>query len=137
MNGVGVVPGHERGTGPPPGAVMSPADLSSDQLDELQAELERQLGRLQKSMKVTDEALRPVELDQTAVGRLSRIDSLQNQSLSRGLRDRENVRLSQIREALARLGDGTYGVCTVCENRISFERLFVFPEAPECTECVT
>ena len=88
-------------------------------------------------MKVTDEALRTVELDQTAVGRLSRMDSLQNQSLSKGLREREVIRLSQIRDALARIEAGVYGVCCVCEGSIPYERLFVFPEAPECAACVT
>ena len=86
---------------------------------------------------MTDEALKTVELDQTAVGRLSRMDSLQNQSLSKGLREREIVQLSQIREALARLDAGSYGVCTVCSGVVPFERLFVFPEAPECAACVT
>jgi len=110
--------------------------LTPAQVEELQAELKRQLRRLEKSMKVTDEALKTVELDQTAVGRLSRMDSLQNQSLSKGLRDREVVQLSQIREALERVAQGTYGVCTVCGGSTPFERLFVFPEAPECADCV-
>ena len=110
--------------------------LTAAQQTELEVELKRQLARLEKSMKVTDEAMKTVELDQTAVGRLSRMDSLQNQSLSKGLREREVVRLSQIREAIARLGDGTYGRCTACGGPIPFERLFVFPEAPECAECV-
>jgi DnaK suppressor protein len=109
--------------------------LSRAQRAELKDELERQLGRLQKSMKVTDEAMRTVELDQTAVGRLSRMDSLQNQSLSKGLREREVVRLSQIREALARVEAGSYGSCTACNGPIPFERLYVFPEAPECAGC--
>ena len=111
--------------------------LTATQVEELRVELERQLGRLKKSMKVTDEALRTVELDQTAVGRLSRMDSLQNQSLSKGLRDREVVQLSQIREALERVEQGTYGVCVVCGGSTPFERLFVFPEAPECANCVS
>ena len=110
--------------------------LSDEQVADLRHELERQLTRLEKSMKVTDEALRTVELDQTAVGRLSRMDSLQNQSLSKGLREREVVRLSQIREALIRVENGTFGICTVCGGAIPFERLFVFPEAPECADCV-
>jgi DnaK suppressor protein len=110
--------------------------LSDEQVAGLQHELERQLARLEKSMKVTDQALRTVELDQTAVGRLSRMDSLQNQSLSKGLREREVVRLSQIRQALTRVENGTFGICTVCEGAIPFERLFVFPEAPECADCV-
>ena len=122
--------------GPSIGGGFVTEHLSPDQVAELRAELERQLARLEKSMKVTDEALRTVELDQTAVGRLSRMDSLQNQSLSKGLRDREVVRLSQIREALARIEAGTFGMCTECGGAIPFERLFVFPEAPECADCV-
>lgn len=110
--------------------------LSADQLGELRAELEHQLARLEKSMKVTEEAVRPVELDQTAVGRLSRMDSIQNQSLSRGLKDREVARLSQIQAALSRMERGAYGTCVECGRPISFERLFVFPEAPECAACV-
>lgn len=110
--------------------------LTGAQIEELKAELERQLRRLQKSMKITDEALRTVELDQTAVGRLSRMDSLQNQALSAGLREREAARLAQILEALERMREGTYGSCATCGAGIPFERLFVFPEAPECASCV-
>jgi DnaK suppressor protein len=109
--------------------------LTADQLGELKAELERQLARLEKSMKVTEEAVRPVELDQTAVGRLSRMDSIQSQSLSKGLKDREIARLSQIQEALARVERGVYGACVECGGPIPFERLFVFPEAPGCAAC--
>ena len=116
---------------------MTSPRLTQEQIAELREELERQLGRLEKSMKVTDAALETVELDQTAVGRLSRIDSLQNQSMAKGLREREIVRHSQIREALIRVDQGTYGICTVCEGTVPFERLFVFPEAPECAHCVT
>jgi len=112
------------------------AHLTAEQRADLRAELERQLARLQRSMSVTDEAMRTVELDQTAVGRLSRMDSLQNQSLSKGLRERELVRLSLIREALQRMESGSYGLCTVCGADVPIERLFVFPEASECSDCV-
>ena len=81
--------------------------LTETQIAEFRAELERQLAKLEKSMTVTDKALKTVELDQGAVGRLSRMDSLQNQSLARGLRERESVRLALIQGALRRLEAGT------------------------------
>ena len=117
--------------------MTSTRKLTRAQREELEQELVRQLTRLERSMKLTDEALRPVELDQTAVGRLSRMDSLQNQRLTQSLREREIVKLGQIRAALARVAAGTYGVCTLCEGAIPFERLYVFPEAPECATCVS
>ena len=109
--------------------------LTEPQLAELRAELERQLKKLRKSMAVSDEAIKTVVLDQTAVGRVSRIDSLQNQGIAQGLREREAVRLVQIQEALERLSDGTYGSCTACGGFIAFERLYVFPESALCAAC--
>lgn len=109
--------------------------LTADQLDELRAELDRQLHRLERSMASTATAMEPVELDQTAVGRLSRIDSLQNQGLTRNLQEREQIKLALIQQAFRRLDEGTYGVCTSCGEGIPFERLFVMPEAPTCARC--
>lgn len=86
-------------------------------------------------MQVTETAMEPVKLDQSAVGRLSRIDSLQNQGLTRNLQEREKIKLAHIQAAFRRLEGGTYGVCTACEAAIPFERLYVMPEAPTCAGC--
>lgn len=112
------------------------ASLTAAQQSEMRAILERELGKLERSMRVTDEAMRPVELDQSAVGRLSRIDSLQNQGLTRNLQEREQVKLALVVEAIRRLDAGTFGICTACGESIPFERLLVFPETPTCTGCV-
>jgi DnaK suppressor protein len=112
---------------------MSP--LTPAQLSELKDELERQLEKLERSMQVTAEAVAPVELDQTAVGRLSRMDSLQSQGLSRSLQEREEMKLILLRDALGRLEGGRYGLCVTCGGEIPFERLYVFPEAPSCSSC--
>jgi len=109
--------------------------LARDQIAELTAELERALTKLERSMRATEEAMRPVTLDQTAVGRLSRIDSLQNQGLTRNLQEREQVKLGQVATAFRRIEEGTYGLCVECGGAIPFERLFVFPEVPTCTSC--
>jgi len=109
--------------------------LTEAQAAELRHELDRQLAKLEKSMVVTDEALKIVELDQSAVGRLSRMDSLQNQGFAKGLRERETVRLALIQEAIRRMDTGTYGICTGCGGPVAFERLLVFPESATCTHC--
>ena len=110
--------------------------LTSEQQAELRAELERQLRRLERSMRATSRTLKPAQLDQSAVGRLSRMDTMQTQGLTKGLQAREQAKLGQITEAMKRLGAGTYGRCVVCGDPITFERLLVFPEAPNCAECV-
>jgi DnaK suppressor protein len=109
--------------------------LDDTQIAALTEELGNQLRKLERSMAVTDEALKTVELDQTAVGRLSRMDSMLSQGMAQGLREREVAKLALLREAMARMEAGTYGICTVCGEPVAFERLMVFPESPTCSGC--
>jgi DnaK suppressor protein len=122
-------------TPPDPGPEDAP-ELPAELLREIRADLERQLARLERSMAVTEEAVRPVKLDQQAVGRLSRMDSLQNQHMSMGLQEREQVRYAAIHAALGRLADGSYGRCTACGASLHPGRLLVMPEVGTCPGCV-
>ena len=109
--------------------------LLADQLEQLRSQLEQDLARHLRSVKLSSEAAKPVELDQTAVGRLSRMDSLQNQSMTRSLHEREQARVAGIQEALQRMDEGVYGRCGECDSEIPFGRLLVVPEASTCTQC--
>jgi DnaK suppressor protein len=56
----------------------------------------------------------PVELDQTKVGRLSRMDALQQQAMSRATIQRAELELQRITAALNRLNSSGYGYCLRC-----------------------
>jgi DnaK suppressor protein len=45
--------------------------------------------------------------------------------------------LKAVRAALARMDDGSYGLCEVCGNDIGFSRLLARPEAQLCITCQT
>ena len=45
------------------------------------------------------------------------------------------VEVRLIQAALARITDGTYGVCVACGEPISMERLDVLPHTPICKNC--
>jgi DnaK suppressor protein len=51
------------------------------------------------------------------------------------LRERERVLLQKIEDALERIEDGTYGVCTSCEEEIGLKRLQARPVATLCIDC--
>ena len=115
--------------------MTSTPTLTIAQREELRTELERELEILQQRVQRGTAAGRPVELDQTAVGRLSRMDAIQNQGLAAGTRARAQLELAQVLDALARLDAGTYGLCQTCSRAIPYERLCVMPEARECQGC--
>ena len=51
------------------------------------------------------------------------------------LRDHNQAHLAAIDAALARLGAGTYGLCTTCRKPIPVERLEALPWTALCIEC--
>ena len=79
----------------------------------------------------------PVELDQQAVGRLSRMDALQVQAMALETSRRRAVELRRIAAALARMDEGEYGTCLECGDEIAVRRLEFTPAAPLCIGCAS
>lgn len=84
-----------------------------------------------------DEAAGVVELDQQRMGRLSRMDALQNQAMSKELMRRRAAELSAVRAALQRIEDGAYGDCEDCGEPINPRRLDLDPTARLCVDCAS
>lgn len=76
-----------------------------------------------------------ITLDQTRVGRLSRMDALQQQAMSIGLRETLARQRRRLEAALARLDDGSFGLCCQCGEAIARDRLEADPGAPFCATC--
>ena len=49
--------------------------------------------------------------------------------------DRESALLRQVKAALGRIQDGSFGNCIDCDSEISPERLAAVPWAPRCIKC--
>lgn len=45
--------------------------------------------------------------------------------------------IERIRNSLARIDDGTYGVCVTCGDEISAKRLDILPATPFCATCAS
>ena len=96
--------------------------------------LQRQ-AELEALTETGDEASKPVELDQTRVGRLSRMDAMQGQAMSLESKRRREHELTRIVQALKRLELGEYGECLKCGEEIAVGRLEVDPAATLCINC--
>lgn len=81
------------------------------------------------------ESTQTVSLDQSSVGRLSRMDAMQSQAMALAGKRRCEIQLQRIRAALERLDNGEYGNCAVCEGEIDQRRLRVDPANPLCVDC--
>lgn len=102
---------------------------------EMRAALERREAELSGLSQATETERAPVELDQTRVGRLSRMDALQGQEMAKAKDARRTRELQRIQAALQRLDDDSYGLCLRCGEEIAEGRLRADPATPLCIAC--
>ncbi len=76
-----------------------------------------------------------VTLDQTTVGRLSRMDAMQSQAMNQEAKRRRQAELLAITAALARIADDDYGFCEECGEQISEGRLKIDLTCQYCISC--
>ena len=76
-----------------------------------------------------------VELDQQSVGRLSRMDALQNQAMAQATGARRTAERQRLIAALKRMDHGEFGYCEECGDEIAEARLRLDPAATRCVDC--
>jgi len=103
--------------------------------------LKRKLIKEQKELhhlsEISEGDRQVVELDQSMVGRLSRMDALQNQAMQVATEQRRHVEDLRIDATLKRIEEGEYGYCVSCGEDIEAKRLENDPTIPTCISCAT
>jgi len=109
--------------------------LSKPQINAFKKRLLAMRSELESLSTISADSRKPVQLDQTSVGRVSRMDALQGQAMQLETERRRNVERQRIDAALERIETGDFGFCTVCDEDIALKRLENDPSAPNCIDC--
>jgi DnaK suppressor protein len=99
-------------------------ELLSSQLDELLVRAEKAVGELIRNSDLSADIVDQASSD---IGR--------NYTLR--ICDRESRLIRKIKTALAKIEDGTFGICESCDEEIGFERLRARPVTAYCIRCKT
>jgi DnaK suppressor protein len=116
---------------------MTIESLTQLQISNLRLQLVSQQQALQIQLVESDDASRPVTLDQQSVGRVSRIDAIQQQQMASANRDQTIALLQQVDLALKRIESDEYGLCLMCDEPIARPRLQTQPHTANCIDCQT
>ena len=103
--------------------------------NEARSALEARLQELDRLDVLSAEGRAPVTLQQDAVGRLSRMDAMQQQAMAQAEERRRIAERSRIRKALERLDEGEWGWCATCGEEIAEGRLKNDPSMAVCVGC--
>jgi DnaK suppressor protein len=103
--------------------------------DEARTALTERLAELDRLDALSDEARAPVALQQDSVGRLSRMDAMQQQAMAQAEQRRREAERIRIKAALERLDEGEWGWCVTCGEEIAEGRLRNDPSLATCVGC--
>jgi DnaK suppressor protein len=119
--------------------------LTEKQLKSFRQSLTALREELLVLLEMSAESGDTVELDQTKVGRLSRMDAMQQQEMSNACRAGYQKRLKDVQLALSNIeqsgsglcdpGSCEYGWCEHCGDAIDIRRLDAKPESRFCVGC--
>ena len=103
--------------------------------DAARSALKARLAELDDQDRISAEARAPVTLQQDSVGRLSRMDAMQQQAMAQAAERRRQSERNRIVAALARLDEGEWGWCVGCGEEIAAKRLEHDPSVASCVNC--
>lgn len=101
------------------------------------SEIESRLAALDRQTERGKSGTAIVTLDQQSVGRLSRMDALQNQAMAKAQNARRAQEMRRLKAALLRLSEGEFGYCESCGDAIAEARLRLDPSAARCMSCAS
>jgi DnaK suppressor protein len=109
-------------------------ELTTSELSQLSTALDELACELRARLVTSKDGARPVDLEEP-IGRLSRMEAMQQQSMTQANRRSAQRRLQQVEAAQHRFERDDYGECAECGETIGYARLSVRPEAPLCIGC--
>ncbi len=95
------------------------------------------LAELEEEDRISAEARAPVSLQQDSVGRLSRVDAMQQQAMAQATQRRRAAEQLRVRAAIVRLDKGDWGWCATCGEEIAEARLTYDPSVTQCVACAS
>ncbi len=105
-------------------------ELSSN----IRIQIEAEIIKTKQSIVDYKDMSRPEGLDD-AVGRVSRMDAINNKSITQAALREAEEKLSKLKYVLSKLGETDFGLCARCKNKIPIGRILLRPQSIYCVQC--
>ena len=108
--------------------------MTEEELLKFKDQLNQAAAEIRVALEQEDPTKDSITID-NAIGRVTRMEAIQAQSMDQEGRRRQRSRLQQIERALERIEAGSYGTCVRCGSEIPKGRLEIVPESALCVKC--
>jgi DnaK suppressor protein len=105
-------------------------EMTKTELEKFKAVLEAKQAELASALRNRDD----IAIEKTPDA-LDEVQLAGERELAIRNLDRESNMLRQVKAALGRIADGSFGTCMRCDEEISPKRLNAVPQSPYCIRC--
>lgn len=109
--------------------------MTEQERKEIKEVILNQIEKSEKKIEELKEFTQPISPD-NAIGRVSRMDAINNKSIYDASMSNTRQRLEQLKQVLKLTDDADFGICTQCRQSIPIERLKIRPEIRLCAGCL-
>ena len=103
---------------------------------EVKEKIRAEISKTEELIKAYKDQSQPIALD-NAVGRLSRMDAINNKSITEAALRKAEEKLSRLKHALANIDKKDFGLCIQCKKPIPIGRILLMPESNRCVSCAS
>ena len=103
-------------------------------MSELKQILLDKISETELLVKEYQELTKPIAPD-VAIGRISRMDAINNKSITEAALRQAEEKLRNLQRVLSKIDDKDFGLCLKCHKRIPLGRILIRPESLYCVNC--
>ncbi|MEM1323799.1 MAG: TraR/DksA C4-type zinc finger protein [Bacteroidota bacterium] len=92
------------------------------------------IARTEAKIRDLEEMAKPIG-PENAIGRVSRMDAINNKSVAEAALRNAKQQLSKLQVALNKVDQSSFGICAFCKQPIPPARLLFMPESSRCVRC--
>ncbi|MEO9967062.1 MAG: TraR/DksA C4-type zinc finger protein [Reichenbachiella sp.] len=102
--------------------------------NEVKKKIKEELIKVKENIITLKDLTQPIS-PENAIGRVSRMDAINNKSINEASLAQSEDKLKKLESALERIDDKEFGLCVRCKKPIPLGRIMLMPQSNKCVNC--
>ena len=108
--------------------------MNDKEKEEIRGKIRSEIAKTSAAIVEYKEATKPIS-PENAIGRISRMDAINNKSVMEAALRKAEDKLNKLRLVEDSLDDDNFGLCLRCKSKIPIQRILLMPQSRNCVRC--
>ena len=110
--------------------------MIQNEKENIEVQIKEKIEKLEAEIITLKDLTQPISPD-SAIGRVSRMDAINNKSVNEAALRKKQSQLIALKETIKNLDDPMFGKCIKCGAEIPLGRIMIMPESKKCVRCAS